>query len=220
MASSGIQIIKETSALLVVDMQPDFLPGGLLGVDGGDQILAPVSRIMQSGWFSLIVATQDWHPEGHISFASRHEGKNPLESIELYGHEQTLWPDHCVQGSKGADMHPELPWNNVLAFIRKGENPAVDSYSGFRNNWAPNGSRPKTGLAGYLRERGIETVYICGLARDVCVRWTSEDAADEGFATVLLWDLSRSVNPQADNQLQKELKHKKVTIVESSTLEL
>ncbi|MBD3320924.1 MAG: isochorismatase family protein [Chitinivibrionales bacterium] len=220
MKSAGIQFDKQHSALLVVDMQPDFIPGGPLGVPTGDQILSPVRTIMESERFGVIAATQDWHPSGHISFASHHEGKKPLETIQLYGKEQILWPDHCVQGTAGAMMHPDLPWDRVLAFVRKGEDPGVDSYSGFRNNRAPDGSRPKTGLAGYFHDRSITTIFVCGLARDVCVRWTAEDAADEGFTTILLWNLSRSVNPDGDDQLRKELAGKNVKIAESSALGL
>jgi nicotinamidase/pyrazinamidase len=115
-------------------------------------------------------------------------------------------------------LHPELPWDRVLAFVRKGENRAVDSYSGFRNNWSQGGTRPPTGLAGYLRERGIVEVHVCGLARDVCVRWTAEDAVDEGFATVMLWDLCRSVRPDGDDELRAALQKKGVTIAESTAV--
>lgn len=208
----------ETSALILVDIQPDFLPGGSLAVEGGDEILDGVARLMEEGPFRLQVATQDWHPEGHVSFASRHEGHDPMDVIELHGHDQTLWPDHCVQGTEGARLEPGLPWTHVEAVIRKGTSPESDSYSGFRNNWDPAGERPPTGLAGYLRERGIETVYLCGLARDVCVRWTAEDAADAGFATRILWDLTRSVDPSGDDELRDELEDAGVRMVDSEAL--
>jgi len=205
----------DTSVLLLVDIQPDFLPGGALPVGGGDEILGPTADLMADGPFRLQVATQDWHPEGHVSFASRHEGRDPLETIELYGRDQTLWPDHCVQGTAGAELHPDLPWDRVEAIIRKGTAPDTDSYSGFRNNWNPDGERPATGLAGYLRERGVKDVYVCGLARDVCVRWTAEDAADAGFRTRVLWDLTRSVDPSVDEALRTALRKRGVRIVEA-----
>ncbi|MBD3241316.1 MAG: isochorismatase family protein [Chitinivibrionales bacterium] len=175
---------------------------------------------MQSGLFGTQVATQDWHPPNHISFASRHEGTQPMQTIELYGHEQTLWPDHCVQGTPGAELHPELPWVRLSAVVRKGADPDVDSYSGLCNNWGPGESRPKTGLAGYLRDRGIEDVYLCGLARDVCVRWTAEDAAAEGFNTTVLWDMSRSVDPSGDDRLRSALMGQGVRIVPAERLGL
>jgi nicotinamidase/pyrazinamidase len=203
---------RDISALLVVDIQPDFLPGGALPVTGGDEILEPVAELMRSGRFGLCVATQDWHPAGHISFASRHQ-RSPMENIELYGHPQTLWPDHCVQRSRGAALHPALPFEHADVIIRKGTDPLVDSYSAFRNNWNPAGERPSTGLAGYLRDRGVEQVFICGLARDVCVKWTAEDAAEAGFQTFVIWDLTRAVEPASDGSLQKALRAKGVQIV-------
>jgi len=210
--------IGEDSGLILVDIQPDFVPGGALAVEGGDEILAPVARLMREGPFGLQVATQDWHPLGHVSFASRYAGREPMDVIDLYGHEQTLWPDHCMQGTAGAELHPELPWTSVEAVIRKGTDPECDSYSGFRNNWNPDGERPPTGLAGYLRERGARRVFVCGLARDFCVRWTAEDAADAGFVTHVLWDLTRSVDPSGDDALRTALEGRGVRIIESSDL--
>ena len=203
---------RDTSALLLVDIQPDFLPGGALAVAGGDEIVAPVGELMRSARFGVCIATQDWHPPAHISFASRHK-RSPFESIELYGHPQTLWPDHCVQGTAGAALHPALPFDRADAIIRKGTDPLVDSYSAFRNNWNAAGLRPSTGLAGYLRDRGIEQVFICGLARDVCVKWTAEDAAEAGFQTFVIWDLTRAVDPATDNGVQKNLRARGVQIV-------
>ena len=154
------------SALVLVDIQYDFLPGGALAVGEGDRILAPVRALLERDPFALYVATQDWHPRGHVSFASSHPGRAPLETIELHGHPQTLWPDHCVQGTRGAELHPSIPWERVSAVIRKGASLGSDSYSGFRNNWDARAERPPTGLAGYLRERGVDEVFLCGLARD------------------------------------------------------
>lgn len=209
-------IDRDRTALILVDIQPDFMPGGALPVADGDAIVAPVRELMEADVFGLYVATQDWHPAGHISFASSHEGKRPLETIELYGHDQVLWPDHCVQGTPGAELHPDLPWEKVSVIIRKGADPKVDSYSGFRNNWNPGGERPSTGLTGYLKDRGISELYVCGLARDFCVKWSAEDAAREGFRVHYLWDLTRGVDPTGDNRVREDLEKLGVEILESA----
>src|SRR5580704_4908305 len=146
---------KTRRALIVVDVQNDFLPGGALAVPYGDEILAPLRTLMNSGAFELIVATQDWHPRGHISFASSHRGRKPMDVVELYGHPQTLWPDHCVQGTEGARLHADLPWDKAAVIIRKATDAAVDSYSAIRNNWNPSGKRPPTGLRGYLEDHRV-----------------------------------------------------------------
>lgn len=200
------------TALLLVDVQPDFMPGGALSVAEGDQIVAPIRDLVMSGRFDVVVATQDWHPAGHVSFASHHEGKHPFDVIDLYGHEQVLWPDHCVQGTLGAALHAEMPRDWVDAIIRKGNDPAVDSYSGFRNNWNRWGDRPRTGLGGYLRERGVTHLLVCGLARDYCVKWTAEDAAEAGFKTRVLWDLTRPVDPESDDRVLRELEESGVEV--------
>ncbi len=207
------QASPHASALLVVDVQPDFMPGGALPVGAGDRIVAPVARLMTSGAFAACVATQDWHPAGHVSFASSHPGKKPFDSITLYGHPQTLWPDHCVQGTPGAELHRELPQHMLDAIIRKGSDPECDSYSGFRNNWNAHGKRPATGLGGYLTERGIQRVYVCGLARDVCCAWTAFDALDGGFETFFLWDLTRPVDSGKDGALRDELESRGATLL-------
>ena len=207
---------SEQTALLVVDIQPDFMPDGPLAVAGGDEILAPIADLMDRGKYRLVLATQDWHPAGHISFASSHAGKGDFDVIDLYGHDQVLWPDHCVQGTPGAELVRGLDWRRAAAVIRKGMEPDTDSYSGFRNNWNPRGVRPATGLAGYLRERGIEHVYLCGLARDYCVKWSAEDAASAGFATTVIWDLTRAVDPEADGEVRQSLERAGVRIVTSA----
>lgn len=209
---------RDRTALLVVDVQPDFLPGGTLAVAEGDAILAGIAELMTSDRFAVCVATQDWHPPDHVSFASNHAGRAPLDTIELHGHEQVLWPDHCVQGTPGAELARDLPWERVEAVIRKGTQSTSDSYSGFRNNWNPDGKRPATGLAGYLRERGIDTVVLCGLARDYCVKWSAEDAVDEGFESVVLWDLTRPVDPGSNARVREELVTKRVAVIESTDL--
>lgn len=206
------------SALMIVDIQPDFLPGGALAVAGGDRILPGVARLMESELYELRIATQDWHPSGHVSFASNHPGRQPMDTIELYGHPQLLWPDHCVQGTPGAELRPDMPWHRVDAIIRKATCPGVDSYSAFRNNWDPAGERPPTGLAGLLSERGIERVFLCGLARDYCVRWSAEDAVAAGFETWVIWDLTRSVDPAGDTDVRRALEALGVHIIDSGDL--
>ena len=207
---------RERAALLLVDVQPDFLPGGALPADDGNAILEPVGRLLAAHPFGLYVATQDWHPRDHVSFASNHAGRAPLERIELYGQEQILWPDHCIQGTPGAALHPAIDWRPFSAIVRKAVDPRVDSYSAIRNNWDSDGNRPPTGLAGYLRERGVEQVFIAGLARDFCVRWSAEDCVDEGFTTFVLWDLTRSVDPAADAEVRSGLERRGVGVVDSA----
>lgn len=209
-------IDRERSALLLVDIQPDFLPGGALPTHEGDAILAPTARLLAACPFGLHVATQDWHPPDHISFASNHVGREPMERIELYGQEQILWPDHCIQGSKGAALHDAIDWALFSAIIRKAVDPMVDSYSAIRTNRNPDGERTPTGLAGYLRERAIEQVFIAGLARDFCVKWSAEDLIDEGFTTYVLWDLTRPVDPSTDAAVHDALERRGVGLLESS----
>ncbi|MFW6278160.1 MAG: bifunctional nicotinamidase/pyrazinamidase [Halorhodospira sp.] len=200
------------SALLVIDVQPDFMPGGALATQAGDAVIDPISRLLRQGRFRHVVATQDWHPPGHISFASSHAGRAPFEVVELYGAEQVLWPDHCVQGEPGAELHQRVPWQHVDLILRKATDPQVDSYSAFRENIAPDGSRPPTGLAGWLRERGVETLYLCGLARDYCVLWSAEDGAAAGFKVSFLWDLTRPVEASNDASVARSLEHAGVEI--------
>ena len=141
-----------------------------------------------------------------------------MDRIELYGHEQILWPDHCIQDTPGAMLHQRVDWSGFSAIVRKAVDPWVDSYSAIRNNWNPAGERPPTGLAGYLRERGVEQVFIAGLARDFCVRWSAEDCAEEGFSTFVLWDLSRPVAPASDGEVRRALDRRGVEILDSTRL--
>ncbi len=187
-----------TSALVLVDVQPDFMPGGTLACHEGDAIIPGIDALLRQHRFRHVIATQDWHPAGHVSFANSHRGRAPFDQIELYGEAQTLWPEHCVQGTGGAELHPAIDWSSLDAVIRKGSDPGVDSYSGFRENHGPGGSRPSTGLAGWLRDRGVDEVVVCGLARDVCVLWTAQDARALGFRASILWDLTRPVTPTSD----------------------
>jgi nicotinamidase/pyrazinamidase len=201
-------------ALVVVDLQPDFLTGPL-AVKDGEAILDPLFALVGEGGFDTMVATQDWHPQDHVSFASNHEGRAPFETMDLYGHEQVLWPDHCVQGSAGARLHHDLPIQHLDAIVRKGQDPAVDSYSTFRNNWNQAGKRPATGLAAYLKEREVRRVVLAGLARDYCVKWSAEDAVDAGFETTVLWELTRPVDPGSDDAVRKALEDKGVNLVDA-----
>jgi nicotinamidase/pyrazinamidase len=185
--------IQKGDALLVVDVQNDFCPGGALAVPDGDAVVPVINRISRA--FPVVVATQDWHPEGHISFASRHEGKNPFEVVEIQGTEQVLWPDHCVEGTPGADLHPELDATALRFVLRKGTNREVDSYSAF----VENDRKTTTGLVGLLRELGVERVFLSGLATDVCVRATALDGRNAGFRVVVLEDACRAVDVPAGN---------------------
>jgi nicotinamidase/pyrazinamidase len=180
-------------ALVVVDLQRDFLPGGALAVAGGDAVVAPIAALAPR--FPTVVATQDWHPPGHVSFASAHPGAVPYTRLPLPQGAQELWPDHCLRGSPGAALHPGLPDAILTLLLRKGTRREVDSYSAFRENAAPDGSRPTTGLGAWLAARGVKRVFVCGLARDFCVLYTAVDAAAEGFEVVVLDDLTRAVFP-------------------------
>lgn len=196
-------------ALLVVDLQLDFMPKGALAVAGGDELVAPISAL--AARFSTVIATQDWHPLGHVSFASHH-GRPLFSKLPLYGGEQTMWPDHCVQGTPGAALHAGLDLTRVNVILRKGARADVDSYSAFFENVGPDGTRPSTGLAELLRARGIRRVFVCGLARDVCVADTAVDAAAEGFAVTLLDALTRSVDEHSRPRVDSRLKSAGVTI--------
>ena len=175
-------------ALLLIDVQPDFMPGGALPVAGGDEILPLLNQLQPR--FDLVVATQDWHPAGHQSFASSHPGRAAFDQIDLHGLPQVLWPDHCVQGTLGAVLHPALHTSRIEAIFRKGTNPEIDSYSAFFDN----GHRKSTGLADYLRGRGITAVYVAGLAADYCVYFSALDALREGFTTFLIEDATRAID--------------------------
>jgi nicotinamidase/pyrazinamidase len=174
------------------------MPGGALPCHEGAAIVPGIAQLLASRRYATVVATQDWHPPTHASFASRHPGTEPFEVIELHGHPQTLWPDHCVQGTLGAALDRRVDWNVADLILRKGNHQQVDSYSAFRENHGPDGTRPPTGLTGWLRERGIAEVHVCGLARDYCVLWTAQDAVSAGFRVRFLWELTRPVTPAGD----------------------
>lgn len=177
-----------THALLVIDVQYDFCPGGALAVPGGDEIVPGINALMKE--FPAVILTQDWHPEGHSSFASQHAGKAPMEMIEMPYGPQVLWPDHCVQGSRGAEFHDDLNVDRADLIIRKGFRREVDSYSAFFEN----DHETPTGLEGYLRTRGIEKVTLVGLATDFCVNFSAVDAAKLGFETEVREDLTRAID--------------------------
>lgn len=182
--------------LLVIDVQRDFCPGGTLAVSRGDEIVPVINRI--AGLFPLIAATQDWHPAGHVSFASAH-GKNPGEVIELPeaagGGQQVLWADHCVQGTGGGEFHPDLDTRRFSLILRKGANPGIDSYSAFLEN----DKKTSTGLAGWLKEKKAGALYFCGLATDYCVYYSVMDALARGFEAWLILDAVRGVDFPANN---------------------
>jgi len=176
------------NALILVDVQNDFCPGGALPVPEGDQVVPVINRLQAR--FDLVVATQDWHPADHGSFAANHPGKKAGEVIDLDGLPQILWPVHCVQQTPGAELHPELDKSRIARVFRKGVDPRVDSYSGFFDN----GHRRSTGLDEYLKQQGVDEVHIAGLATDYCVKFTALDAVALGLRTFLLEDACRGVN--------------------------
>lgn len=178
----------ERDVLLVVDMQNDFMPGGALAVPGGDEVV-PVVNALARG-FANVVLTQDWHPPRHISFASTHAGRRPFERMRLPYGDQILWPDHCVQGTSGAALHADLAIPHAQLIVRKGYHPDVDSYSTF----VEADGKHTTGLAGYLRERGIRRVFLCGLATDFCVAWSADDARKAGFDVMVIEDACRAID--------------------------
>lgn len=209
-----------SKALLVVDVQNDFMPGGALAVPEGDQIVPVVNELMEK--FPLVVASQDWHPKDHVSFASNHPGKKVLDVIQVRYEqlddplEQVLWPDHCIKNSPGAEFHPDLKQERIHHIIRKGTDPQIDSYSAFHDN----GRLKSTGLSEYLREKGVDEVYVVGLALDFCVRATAIDALREGFKTSLVLDATRAVNAnEGDDQIAlDELRTAGVLVYESTVL--
>ena len=174
-------------ALILIDIQNDFLPGGALAVREGDKVISVANRLQ--AYFDRVIATQDWHPETHESFAANHVGRQIGEVINLHGLPQVLWPVHCVKGSSGAELAPSLKTDHIHAVFRKGIDPDIDSYSGFFDN----GRRRETGLGEYLKEQGISQVYLMGLATDYCVRYSALDAISLGFETWLITDGCRGV---------------------------
>src|SRR6185295_19061702 len=180
--------MQQGDALLIVDVQNDFCPGGALAVAGGDEVVPLINALAKN--FEHLILTQDWHPAGHSSFASSHKGKKPFETIMMHYGSQTLWPDHCIQGSDGAAFHPWLDLTKAELILRKGFRPGIDSYSFFFEN----DRKTPTGLAGYLGECGINTVTLVGLATDYCVSYSALDAARLGFNTTVRLDCCRAID--------------------------
>lgn len=199
-------------ALILVDIQNDFCPGGAMAVPGGDEIIPAANRLAPS--FPFVVATMDWHPEGHISFVDSHPGRQSFETVEAGGIEQVLWPAHCIAGTDGAELHNSLNTIPADLILRKGTTKNLDSYSAFFEN----DKKTPTGLAGALKERGVDTVYLCGLATDVCVYFSALDSRRLGFTTYLIEDASRGVDVPAGNLsfCLKDMQSRGVRMIDSS----
>lgn len=198
---------ENMKTLIIVDIQNDFLEGGSLAVPNGNDVIPVLNEIQKD--FDLIVATQDWHPQNHKSFAAEHPGKNEFEIIDLNGLQQVLWPVHCVQGSFGAEFHNNLKMNSVEAIFRKGMDHEIDSYSGFYDN----GKRKNTGLFGYLKDRNVSEVFIAGLAADFCVYFTANDALDLVFKTNIIEEASKPIDAENWNKLKDEFREKGGNII-------
>jgi nicotinamidase/pyrazinamidase len=195
-------------ALLIVDVQNDFCPGGALEVPEGDEVVPVINNLV--GAFDHVLQTQDWHPAGHQSFASSHPQHDPYDVIEVGYGEQVLWPDHCVQGTDGAAFHPDLDTTHTELVLRKGFRPEIDSYSAFFEN----DGETRTGLAGYLRERGIDTLYVCGLATDFCVKWSAVDGRAEGFDVFVVEEATRGIDQNGSlAQAWKEMNDAGVQVI-------
>jgi nicotinamidase/pyrazinamidase len=210
-ARNGELQITPQDVLLVIDLQNDFCPGGALAVADGDAVLDPIHRVAPK--FDHIVLTQDWHTAGHSSFASAHAGKKPFEQIEMGYGMQTLWPDHCIQGSKGAEFHPALRLPQAQLILRKGFRPQIDSYSAFFEN----DRSTATGLAGYLRERNLIRVFLAGLAYDFCVGDSALDARRLGFEAIILLDACRAIDLNGSvEKIESEFAEAGVVLMDSA----
>ncbi|MDE1158313.1 MAG: bifunctional nicotinamidase/pyrazinamidase [Neorhizobium sp.] len=200
-------------ALLLIDIQNGFCPGGNLPVPHGDEIVPVANRLIRDGGYDVVVASQDWHPENHGSFASQHAGAKPFDMGELSGKPQVMWPDHCVQGSRDAEFHPDLDLDAVNHIQQKGENPAVDSYSAFRDN----DQGALTGLAAYLRAQQVSEIDLCGLATDYCVKFSALDAVEmmPGVKIRFVEDASRGIDPEGVRAAIAEMKTHGIDIVTS-----
>jgi len=210
--SNADEIVSGKTALLVVDVQNDFCAGGALAVPEGDAVVAPINALMDR--FDVVVASLDYHPPGHGSFASSHPGKRVGETVFLNGANQTLWPDHCVSDTYGSELHEDLDNDSITKFVLKGMDPKVDSYSAFKDNVRVG----DTGLAQWLRDEGVTQVYVTGLALDYCVKFTALDAVAEGFDTTVIADATRAVNldPKDGKRTLKELESAGVRLTHST----
>jgi len=206
--------VEENRTLIIIDVQNDFCPGGALAVPHGDEIIPVINKL--SGRFKKIVATQDWHPPDHVSFAVSRPDKKEYDVISYEGIEQVLWPKHCVPGTKGAEFHPELDTEKFNLILRKGSNPKIDSYSAFREN----DKKTLTGLEGYLRNLSVSKTYFCGLALDYCVFYSAMDSKELGFETYIIIDGTKGIDSPEGN-IDKSLsvmKEKGIEIIESNDL--
>jgi nicotinamidase/pyrazinamidase len=202
-------------AILVIDVQNDFLPGGALPVTNGDQVIPVINGIEH--WFDLVLATQDWHPRNHGSFATIHPNRVPGDLVELNGIPQVLWPVHCVQETFGADFPAALSTEKFIKVFKKGTDPEIDSYSGFFDN----GKKRSTGLADYLRDRNVNRIFLCGLATDYCVKFSALDSVEAGFKTILIEDACRGVDLQPGDSTRaiEAMRRAGVTTIRSTDLE-
>ncbi len=198
--------------LVIIDVQNDFIPGGSLAVPEGNQIVGLINKLQEE--FDLVIATQDWHPQDHSSFAVNHPGKNEFEKIELHGQEQVLWPVHCVQNSDGAKFHPDLSTARIETIFRKGTSKEIDSYSGFYDN----AHLKSTGLTGYLKEKGVDELYFCGLAAEYCVYFSVMDALKEGFSATLIEDATRPLDVEDFQQAKENILKAGGKIIKSGEL--
>lgn len=194
-------------ALILVDVQPDFMPNGNLPIPGGDSIVPVINRLQPH--FELVIATQDWHPQNHISFAINHEGLNAFDSIKIGDLDQTLWPAHCVQNTSGAALHKDLDTHQIEAIFRKGTDQAIDSYSAFYDN----AHLRSTGLTGYLKDKAANELYFCGLAADICVYFSIQDALEEGFKCVVILDAVKALDEALFDKQRAELEVKGVRFI-------
>ena len=213
MPNSTVTPITSQDVLLVIDVQRDFCPGGSLAIKNGNAVVPIINRLVRH--FSHVVLTQDWHPAAHHSFASSHAHKEPYDTIQLACGLQTLWPDHCVQGTPGAEFHPALNTTSAELILRKGFHPKIDSYSAFLEN----DHQTPTGLAGYLRERNLSRLFLAGLAYDFCVRYSAIDGHNMGFETIVLSDACRSVDlPGSIESADRELLTQNIAVIQSLDL--
>ncbi len=200
--------------LVLIDVQNDFMPGGALAVPKGDEIVPLINKLQEK--FDLVIATQDWHPTGHASFASSHEGKMEFEVIKLDGLDQVMWPEHCIQNTQGAEFHPDLKTSRIEAIFRKGTNKKIDSYSGFYDN----AHLKSTGLSGYLKEKKVEELYFAGLAAEYCVYFSIIDALGEGFRSILIEDATRALNNDEFEKARIDILRKGGKVIKSTELSL
>ena len=208
--------MKTKRALIIVDVQKDFMPGGTLAVPNGDEIIPTINKILPK--FDLVIFTLDWHPENHNSFASQHEGKKEFDVIDINGNKQVLWPDHCIQDTPGAALHPDINLSLIdgsFYFFKKGINPEIDSYSGFYDN-----NRNSSELSDFLNEKGVEKVFLVGLAFEYCLAFTAIDAALLGFKTTVIKEGTRPIRLSSFNEVMKKFKDAGVNLIEEWEMSL